>query len=408
MAGEAGSDSLDTGRYGINNRARNRRQMIEGGDLLRDRSVPRDKLARDVFPPDVTPDPRDARAPAYHFENGKTAQEMGTPGGPVAAYDHSHDHTYARLQDTRTTAMADADWVYPFENAEEGPAPNAGPTQWHQRIANWSIVAGASDAQRQGPVEVWTQTSIDNGATYGEWKQRAVVPPGVTSALYEVYDIVYDPDAAPYNPIVRVRLRQANDDRSPILAIPRAGLDGKIDPDWLPDATTRKPLVYADGAIPAGNTIANTSSATNFLSSYTIPAGRLAVGAMIEVDLFGQLSTDAVPPTIVLTIKVGGVVFVGTGAVSLVAAIVGLGWHMKGQIVLTAAGASGFAEAHGYAHTPVSAILSQTSPALGVAPLAVDTTAALAVAAGVQWSSASVNNTITLHTMTVRIFDLDT
>lgn len=166
-----------------------------------------------------------------------------------------------------------------------------------------------------------------------------------------------------------------------------------------------KPLVYGDGSVPAGNTIASTSSATSFLSSYTIPANRLVAGSLIEVDLFGILGTDVAAPTLILAVRVGGVVFVGTAAVTMTAGMTALGWHMRARVLVTAAGAGGTAEAHGDATVPTSSTVSQAVPCWNTSALALDTTATKVVDARAHWGTSHASNTITLHLMTVKILD---
>lgn len=174
---------------------------------------------------------------------------------------------------------------------------------------------------------------------------------------------------------------------------------------WVGAAASAMPLVYGDGSIPAGNTIANTASATSFASTYTIPANRLVAGSLIEVDLWGILGTDVVGPTLVLSIRVGGVVFVGTAAVTLTGGMTALGWHMRARMLVTAAGAGGTAECHGDASVPTSSTNSQGVPAWNTSPLSLDTTATKVVDARVQFGTAHLSNTITLHLMTVKILD---
>lgn len=235
MVGSNGSDSLDTGRFGFNNRARNRRQAIDANDLLADRSIGRKKLSGDCFPPNITPDPEDARAPSWHAEHDKIAHENGSDDH-AARGDHNHDYTYARVATTRVKGSDDADYTSPFSNAEEGPSPLAGPTQYHMRTAVWDVAYDAMERIALGPTEVWTRTSLDGGTTWDDFRLRCVVPPGVSQAYYEVLDYDYDPATYAAVPTVEVYPVPTKDDRTAALKLIRTGADGKFDIGFVPTA----------------------------------------------------------------------------------------------------------------------------------------------------------------------------
>lgn len=413
MPDPASGDFVGTGRFGFNNQAATRRELVNGGDLLKDRSVPPKKLSRDAFPPDIRPGPTDG-APAWHDEPDKTAHEKGVPQSVdnpsrfdrVARADHNHDFTYPSLGMTQTKGAAPADYVAPYFDAGEGPHPAATPAEPHKRIANWTPKPDYADRIVGGPIEVWTETSVDGGTTWREPVLRAVVPPGSISAEYEVRDVDFDPASYAVEPQVRVYVRPVNHDKDPALKLVRAGVDGKIDEDFLPTAAVRKPLVGVGGG--AADVIASTSSLTAFAASYSIPANRLLVGSVIEVELFGILSTDPVPPTLLVAIKVGTLVFVGTAAVTMTAGLTNLGWSARGNIRVLSLGGSGTAEAHGEAHLPTSSTTLQGVPAWNTAALSLDTTIIQVLQPYAQWGTSSASNSIALHTMTVKIFDLGT
>lgn len=249
MPDPASGDFVGTGRFGFNNQAATRRELVNGGDLLKDRSVPPKKLSRDAFPPDIRPGPTDG-APAWHDEPDKTAHEKGVPQSVdnpsrfdrVARADHNHDFTYPSLGMTQTKGAAPADYVAPYFDAGEGPHPAATPAEPHKRIANWTPKPDYADRIVGGPIEVWTETSVDGGTTWREPVLRAVVPPGSISAEYEVRDVDFDPASYVVEPQVRVYVRPVNHDKDPALKLVRAGVDGKIDEDFLPTAALTPPL----------------------------------------------------------------------------------------------------------------------------------------------------------------------
>ena len=249
MPDPASGDFVGTGRFGFNNQAATRRELVNGGDLLKDRSVPPKKLSRDAFPPDIRPGPTDG-APAWHDEPDKTAHEKGVPQSVdnpsrfdrVARADHNHDFTYPSLGMTQTKGAAPADYVAPYFDAGEGPHPAATPAEPHKRIANWTPKPDYADRIVGGPIEVWTETSVDGGTTWREPVLRAVVPPGSISAEYEVRDVDFDPASYVVEPQVRVYVRPVNHDKDPALKLVRAGVDGKIDEDFLPTAALTPPM----------------------------------------------------------------------------------------------------------------------------------------------------------------------
>ena len=262
MPDPASADFVGTGRFAFNNAAANRRELVNGGDLLKDRSVPPQKLSRDAFPPDIRPGPSGEK-PSWHDEPDKDAHEKGTPpslGDPqrydrVARADHNHDFTYQRVGMTQVSGTAPAEYVAPFYDAGEGPHPAATPAEPHKRIANWSVYPDYIDRIKGGAIEVWTETSVDAGATWREPVQRAVVPPGSISAEYEVRDVDLDPATYVVEPQVRVYVKPVGHDQDPALKVVRAGVDGKIDEDFLPTAALTPPMppgaVIMYGADPA-------------------------------------------------------------------------------------------------------------------------------------------------------------
>lgn len=248
-----GADSLDSTRFGLNSPA-GRRQRVNGNDLIRDRTIGRKKLARDCFPPDPSADPTDSRPPSWHAEPDRVSHENGpVADDTVARGTHNHDYSSPLRGEDRVTGEADSDYVHPFENAEEGPNPWAGMTQFHMRTAVWDVNEDQRDRIAMGPLEVWTRTSVEGGA-FGEPKLRAVVGPLETQAFYEVRDVEYDPAFYTIEPVVEVYVLPARHDRSPILKLVRAGWDGKIDSGFLDGALPGSiPVPIAEGGTEADN-----------------------------------------------------------------------------------------------------------------------------------------------------------
>jgi hypothetical protein len=168
-------------------------------------------------------------------------------------------------------------------------------------------------------------------------------------------------------------------------------------------------LVYQDGTVPGGNTIANTGAATAFASSYSIPAGSLTVGSVIRVKLYGVYSTALTPPTITLAIKVGSTTLLTTGAITAVNSLTNDGWWTEALMTVTAIGASGSMEAQGFSCFATAATAAQNVDMTNTAVVgSIDTTASLALTANVTWGTASASNTITLREMIVEVMAVGT
>jgi len=161
-----------------------------------------------------------------------------------------------------------------------------------------------------------------------------------------------------------------------------------------------KPLVYSDGSIPAGNTITGTG-ATDFASTYSIPANTLRVGTVIEIHASGIFSTTTPPGTLTLGIKIGSVVLNGTGAFALGAALTNLAWSFVGRFVVTAIGASGFVEPSGQAMVATSTTTADVAVVSATSAVSVDTTVVEVVAVNANFSAAG--NSIKMRTLDVMI-----
>lgn len=166
-------------------------------------------------------------------------------------------------------------------------------------------------------------------------------------------------------------------------------------------------LVYQDGTVPGGNTIANTTADTAFASSYTIPANSLAVGNVIKVKLFGVYSTALVAPTLTLKFKVGATTVLASSAINtLVGSSTNLGWTAEATFIVTALGASGTFECQGLSEFSTNSIaaaglLENLTNTAVIGSIA--TTGMLTVAASGTWGTASASNSITLRQMVVEV-----
>lgn len=412
--GLPGSDSIDPGRFGINNRARNRREAITGGDLLADRSVAKKKLARDVFPPDVTGGPKDLREPAFHVDSAAVAEEQGDPkdGGFMALGTHNHDRTYAQEKLTTDSGADDADYVAGFTSATDAPFDAGGGVDidYQMRVVSWTLTAGLQPS----PQMVYARYSRDAGATWSKWQLIGRTPPGIDQFFYRAESRWnFDPTTSPAT-TVQYHVLFPNHAQSTALKVPRTGTDGKLAIGFMPstlatdaEVAAATPLVYRDGSVPGGNTVANSNAQTDLASTYTIPANRLKVGSVVRVRLFGTYGTALAGPTLLLRVIFGSVVIATTGAATMTLGVsAGNGWCVEMDAVVVSIGATASIEAQGRASYAISTTTGLLVFMPNVSPATVDSTGTLAVKVNVQWGTADASNTITLRTMTVEILDV--
>lgn len=173
------------------------------------------------------------------------------------------------------------------------------------------------------------------------------------------------------------------------------------DPTWE-DAGGGGALVYVNTTIPAGNTVANTTTETAFTSTYDIPTNTLAVGSVIRIKLWGTYSTDAVlAPTIRGRLKLDATTVIDTGTITAIIGATNRGWSGEAQLVVTATGGSGSVDSQGLVEFSTAATAALLVNAPNTAGIAVDTTQALTASVTVQWGTADADNTITLRQMAI-------
>lgn len=160
-------------------------------------------------------------------------------------------------------------------------------------------------------------------------------------------------------------------------------------------------LIYADGTVPGGNTVVNTSTETTFASSKALVTGQLASGNVIRFTAAGTYSTDASPPTLRLRVKLGGTTILDTGAVTTTASLTNRGWKVEGALIITTSGASGQIEAQGLGtfSTGAAAGIQVFTP--NTAKVAADLGGNRSLTITAQWGTADSDNTITLRQMLV-------
>lgn len=162
-------------------------------------------------------------------------------------------------------------------------------------------------------------------------------------------------------------------------------------------------LVYANTTIPAGNTVANTTTATILTSSYSVPANSLSVGDVIVVKAWGLYGTNIVAPTFLGELLYQSTVIASTGVITTIAGVTNGGWWAEVQSHVTSLGVTGTFESQGYAEFATAATTGLSVNMTNTAPVTVATTLASILRLRVTWGTANAANTITMRNLSIRI-----
>jgi hypothetical protein len=165
-------------------------------------------------------------------------------------------------------------------------------------------------------------------------------------------------------------------------------------------------LVYQDGSVPGGNTIANTVSETNFTSSYTMPPNSLKVGSVIRLAATGVFSTALVAPTLALEVNIGNTTVITAPTLTLTAALSNAAWNASMLAIVTAIGSSGSFEVQGSLTTSTSAVVAVPSLVPNTSPFTIDTTGNQTITLSAQWGALSLSNSVTLRQLTIEILNV--
>jgi hypothetical protein len=153
-------------------------------------------------------------------------------------------------------------------------------------------------------------------------------------------------------------------------------------------------------AVQASDTIGNTTTATFFGSSWTIPASGLnRVGRRIRTMAWGVYSTDAVlGHAITLELIAGTTSLASTGSVSLtLGGASNKGWMMVADIACRTTGTSGTLEAQGLTLFGGSALTPDAAFMTNTATVQIDLTQSLPLAIRATWGTATASNAITMR-----------
>ncbi len=155
--------------------------------------------------------------------------------------------------------------------------------------------------------------------------------------------------------------------------------------------------LYANTTVPAGNTVTNTTVETSFTSIHTIPANSLSVGQVIRLVATGRVSAH-MSISLTLKVKFGTTVLNTTNAITLTNGITNAGWRLFHDMIVISTGASGSVESTGICFLPATI---STSILTNAAPVTINTTNSTNLQISATWSSANVNNSITLRQLII-------
>lgn len=163
---------------------------------------------------------------------------------------------------------------------------------------------------------------------------------------------------------------------------------------------TGSQLLYANTSVPGGNTVSNTTSATAFTSSYTVPASSLVSGEVLRIKCAGVYGTAvAAPGTLTLTVKAGSTVLATVTSATVTGNLSNQGWWLEAAITVDTIGSSGTWMTQAIGELEGGVGLSMWNNGVNTSTATINTTVTQALTVVVTWSSAQAANTITLEQM---------
>jgi len=166
---------------------------------------------------------------------------------------------------------------------------------------------------------------------------------------------------------------------------------------------TLKKAVPAGGSVLYANTAASTAVSNGvsteqfFDLSYSVPAGTLKVGDVLEIEGLAVVSAAAGTDTGTVKLYIGGVTIVTTAALDLTTADL---VYFKGTVIVRTIGASGTIVAGGI--DTIGPAASATLKPFSLASSTLDTTVANIIRASITYSATTATCTAALQLLTVR------
>jgi fibronectin-binding autotransporter adhesin len=161
-------------------------------------------------------------------------------------------------------------------------------------------------------------------------------------------------------------------------------------------------VVFANTSVPGGNTVANTTTETNFTSNYSIPANDCQPGKVYRVTAYGLYGTHSSSPQLNIRLKFGSTTIGQTGDINRNTSQTNETWHVSYTITCITAGASGTIEGQGDVILDGASSNAEQYNGMGNnATVTIDTTAAQTLQLSADWDTANASNTIILRQLIV-------
>lgn len=155
----------------------------------------------------------------------------------------------------------------------------------------------------------------------------------------------------------------------------------------------------ANTSVPAGNSVTNTTTETNFASNVTIPANECRTGKVYRVTARGVYSTNNITaPNITFRLKFGTTTIIATASNSTAINMANRQWTVSADIICqTAPGASATVEGQGVVTRSTAAATAVQWEMSSTAAVTVNTTTAQTLQLSIQFSTASATNVIVMR-----------
>lgn len=179
-----------------------------------------------------------------------------------------------------------------------------------------------------------------------------------------------------------------------------SGVTSAIQTQLTAAATPARVLAVGTSSPAVTNTVTETTLVPTVTGSVTLAANYFVAGKAIRLTCKGLLTTAAVPGTLQIRVRLGGIggtVIFDTGAETPTALLTDSLWEVSGVIVCRTTGGTGTVMGQADFYHEVAAVGAPYSwPMINTSAVTIDTTASQAVNIAAQWGTADAGNSISL------------
>ena len=179
-----------------------------------------------------------------------------------------------------------------------------------------------------------------------------------------------------------------------------AGVTSAIQDQLDAAATPARVLAVGTSSPAVANTATETTLVPTVTGSVTLAANYFVAGKGIRLTCRGLLSTAAVPGTLRIRVRLGGIggtVIYDTTAKTPTGSLADTLWELSGVIVCRTTGGTGTVMGQSnFSHEGAAAGVVESWPMVNTAAVTIDTTASQAVNIAAEWQTADADNSITL------------